>query len=552
MLTQLNIRNFGLIDEVSLEFNRGLNILTGETGAGKSIIIEALRIVLGDKISTSQIRATTAPCIIEAVFEINKDLRAIEAIKDTLEEENSLIINRTFSSDGKNKNKINGLNVTVAQLKQIGDYLIDFHGAHDHQLLFSSESHLAILDRMIDFKNLKRAYLETFAEYKTIEKKITDLQNLSATRDREIDFLSHQIKELEQVHLDEEVYKELKQRQDRLTNAERLQNLTSEIISLLEGETNGTAENVMNAFRPMKSLNQLDESTNGLSVILEDLQDKNNTLINELKAYADKLNFEPGEAEEVNKLCDCYDNIIRKYGPSLVKAKEFHKGIKEKYNLLVNIEENDSNLRENLKQKEKELSKIAESITKLRQKQSKELKETIEEELTQLGMPHVKFSVKIEADHFNSNGKDKVTFFISPNAGESLKPLSDIVSSGEAARVMLGLKKALIDVDPIPVLIFDEIDAQIGGRLGTITGKKLREISRIRQVILITHLPQIASFADCHYKVIKKVVSGKTFTKVELLNKETKVKELAQMMSGDKETEIAVKHASDMLSKAEK
>ncbi|MBF0385391.1 MAG: DNA repair protein RecN [Candidatus Omnitrophica bacterium] len=552
MLSQLNIRNFGLIEDVSLEFGPGLNILTGETGAGKTIIIEALRAVLGDRITLSEIRDTSLPCSIEAVFEIDPNLRKEDIFKDFISNNDPLIINRQYSSDGKNKIKINGLNVTLSQLKGLGNYLVDFHGPHDHQQLLSLDSHLLILDRMIDFKGKLPEYAKVFSEYKEIENKIKQLSELAQNRERELDLLKHQIKELAQVPLDEEKYAELLIRQEKFNNAEKLNAASQEAIDLLEGGENSLADNIRRAFSPMKTLNQLDKTTSSLAETLAQLQENSETLLRDLKDYALSLNFEPSESDEVNRLCDIYEGIKKKYGPSLIEANNFFVEAQKKYDLLSNIEENDLNLKKSLKSKEQELRKLADSITKLRQKQALGLKEVIEDELTQLGMPNVKFQAEIVNSGFGPLGQDKACFYLSPNKGEALKPLSDIVSSGEAARVMLGLKKALINVDPIPVLIFDEIDAQIGGRLGAVTGKKLREISRKRQVILITHLPQIASFADIHLKVLKKIKNGRTITTVEPLDKGAKVKELAQMMSGDKETEIAFKHAQDMLNKAEK
>jgi len=244
------------------------------------------------------------------------------------------------------------------------------------------------------------------------------------------------------------------------------------------------------------------------------------------------------------------DSIKRKYGPTLEDARKFYQQAKEKYDLLNNFENQNSALQDQINHLKKELTRAAQKITKQRKKTAKGLEITIEKELSELGIAHVKFEVRIVPVDFDAHGRDKVTFYISPNAGEQLKPLADIVSSGEAARVMLGLKKALINVDPVGVLIFDEIDAQIGGRLGTITGKKLRAISKIRQVILITHLPQIASFADAHFKVTKLVQNGQSITRVDLLDKSSRVEEIAQMMSGHKQSPISIKHARTMLTEA--
>ena len=552
MLSTLTIQNFGLIDRLSLEFDGGLNILTGETGAGKSIVIGALRIALGDRVSSSQLRDAKQPCVVEAAFDLkSRELRELKVLEDFLsKEDSSLIIQRTYSPDGRNKIKINGMSVTVGQLREIGDHLIDFHGPHDHQMLLSSDSHKGMLDRLVDFGDLLADYGKTYTEYFQLQKKLEEIQGLAVSRDRELDMIAHQVKELEQVPLEDEAYEDLAQTQTKINNAEKLNDCAVELIQLLEGGQNGVSESIRQSFGPMKTLNKIDERTAPLMESLDQFQETNEQLLAELRDYSRGLSFDPQEAQEINNRIDIYDDIKKKYGPALADAKIFYEEIRQKYDLLMNLEHSDSELRQGLESLKKNLISEARKITKVRQKAAGTLKQTIEKELSELGIAKVKFEARVERDEFGVDGQDAVTFFISPNAGEDLKPLAQIVSSGEAARVMLALKKALIKVDPIPVLIFDEIDAQIGGRLGAVTGKKLREISGNRQVILITHLPQIASFADSHFKVVKAVKDGRAVTGVEVLDKEQRVDEIAKMMSGEKTSRISVEHAHDMLAKA--
>ncbi len=552
MLSTLTIQNFGLIDRLSLEFDGGLNILTGETGAGKSIVIGALRIALGDRVSSSKLRDAKQPCVVEAAFDLkSRELRELKVLEDFLsKEDSSLIIQRTYSPDGRNKIKINGMSVTAGQLREIGDHLIDFHGPHDHQMLLSSDSHKGMLDRLVDFGDLLADYGKTYTEYFQLQKKLEEIQGLAVSRDRELDMIAHQVKELEQVPLEDEAYEDLAQTQTKINSAEKLNDCAVELIQLLEGGQNGVSESIRQSFGPMKTLNKIDERTAPLMESLDQFQETNEQLLAELRDYSRGLSFDPQEAQEINNRIDIYDDIKKKYGPALADAKIFYEEIRQKYDLLMNLEHSDSELRQGLESLKKNLISEARKITKVRQKAAGTLKQTIEKELSELGIAKVKFEARVERDEFGVDGQDAVTFFISPNAGEDLKPLAQIVSSGEAARVMLALKKALIKVDPIPVLIFDEIDAQIGGRLGAVTGKKLREISGNRQVILITHLPQIASFADSHFKVVKAVKDGRAVTGVEVLDKEQRVDEIAKMMSGEKTSRISVEHAHDMLAKA--
>ncbi|HLD69375.1 MAG TPA: DNA repair protein RecN [Candidatus Omnitrophota bacterium] len=551
MLSHLTIENFALIDRLSLEFCGQLNVLTGETGAGKSIMIDALRFVLGDRFNSTQIRDAKLPCSVEAVFELNrKDIRHQPIFSEYLpSDETQIIIQRATFPDGKNKIKVNGASVTVSQLKEIGNHLIDFHGANDHQLLLSDESHLGILDQLTSLGALKTDYEKIYAEYARLQKELTDLQEAGKSRERDLDLLQHQVTELSQVPLDPSKYEELLAEETRLNNAEKLYGCVNAILTQIEDEENGISEKIRQAFSPMRTLTQIDPKMSTNMELLNQIQENIQQLKVDLNDYGNSLSFEPEAAKEIRNRYDSYESIKRKYGPSLEDAQKFFTEASKRYELLKNLEHNDQQLREQISGKEKELKKIAAKITQERQKASTALQKTIEKELSELGIVHVQFESRIEKTELNRHGHDKVTFYISPNAGEALKPLSQIVSSGEAARLMLALKKALIKVDPIPVLIFDEIDAQIGGRLGTITGTKLKEISKIRQVILITHLAQIAAFGDHHFKVTKGIKNGRALTQVNCLEPQARVKELAQMMSGEKETSISLTHAQELLTK---
>ena len=554
MISQLSIKNFGLFDHITIDFSRGLNILTGETGAGKSILIDGLRYALGERLDPSQIRDPQQPCAVEAVFEISKNLlNDYEALLEFLpEKETSLIINRAYLPDGRNRAKINGLSVTLTQLKELGNHLLDFHGPHDHQMLLSSDAHLSMLDRLSDIDALKNEYSEIYRKYLELSREQEKLKELSSSRERDIEILKHQIRELEQVPLEEEKYTELLEKQSRLNNSEKLYERAGQLINTLENDESGISQAITKAFPYTRLLNNIDPATSVLTENLSHIQEKSDEILSYLRSYLENLSFEPQEANEINKFCDTYIELKRKYGPSLDEVRKFYQSAKEKYDTLVNFEINSNELNEKINSLEKELRQSAQKITKKRKATADGLKETIEKELKELGIMHARFECKIEKAELNPDGQDRVIFYISPNAGEDLKPLAEIVSSGEAARLMLALKKALIKVDPIPVLIFDEIDAQIGGRLGTITGKKLKELSTDRQVILITHLPQIASFADTHFKIYKKVENNRTTTAIEELDAGTKIKEIAKMMSGEKESAIALTHAREMLTQAKK
>jgi len=552
MLSQLTIKNFGLIDQLSIEFHNKLNILTGETGAGKSIVIGALRAALGGKLNVSQLRLSDQPCAIEAVFDLNTlDQQIKDFLSEYLDDDDAtLVIRRVLTPEGRHKIKINGQSVNIGELKDIGKRLIDFHGAHDHQMLLSSDTHIRLLDQLCSFEGLLDQYKQVFDRYCEIKHKINELQSLSQNRDRELDLLEHQIKELDQVRLDMDHYVEVEQKKIKMDSVEKLSELLNNMIQSLDGDEQSSGEMIRRCFSPMKQLVHLDEHSSELDEQLNALQDVHDSLLMSLREYSNGLSFDEEEAYTVYQQSDAYYTILRKYGPDITDAAKFYEEAKNKYESLINLEDNDAGLRKQLKKYQEQLKELAEGITKERKKRAKHLSQTIEKELKCLGIAHVVFEVQFCKREFDVNGVDQVEFYISPNAGESLKPLAEIVSSGEAARVMLALKKALIEVDPIPVLVFDEIDAQIGGRLGTITGQKLKDIAQYRQVLLITHLPQIASFADIHLKVTKFVKDSRSVTQVIALTSKERVIEVAQMMSGYNESAVSIKHAQDMLAVA--
>lgn len=553
MITQLTIQNFGLIDRVSIEFGAGLDVLTGETGAGKSILIGALRYALGERFDTDHMRDPKSPCIVELLIELPAVLIAEnELFKEYLDgADRHVIINRTYTPEGKNKIKVNGFALTLSQLKAIGDLLVDFHGPNDHQMLLDPSSHIKILDRLCGgILPLKKTYSALYEEYAGIQRSLQEIKEGALSRERDMDFLGHQVRELERVSLDKKKYEDTITKEAQLQNRERLHENTSALIRIFENEENGVGEAVSKAFPFLKALSSIDKNTTELSAKVESLQSLSDEILSELRGYEEGLLFEPEEARELAEKCDAYHDILRKYGPTIEDAAGFYAKAKERYSFLENLEHNDGELQEKLKKIARSIKEAAAKITKERKKASESLSKSIESELKELGIAHVKFECRMSAVEPRPDGADDVAFYISPNLGEELKPLAVIVSSGEAARVMLALKKSLMKVDPIPVLIFDEIDAQIGGRLGTIIGKKLCELAKDRQVILITHLPQIASFADRHFKVLKKVSGSRTLTTVELLDRDGRVKEMAKMMSGEKESSISLTHAGEMLKTA--
>lgn len=549
MLTSITIHNFGLIDHLSIDCDAQVTMLTGETGAGKSIIIDALRYALGERLNSSHIRTKEKPCIVEASFQLDKTFFSEypQFQEYNVNNDAALIIKRQTSPDGKNKAKINDFSVTVGTLKEIGSCMVDIHGPHDHQMLLSQETHLRILDRLSSSFELKNVYNEKFSHYSERKAQLRKLEESAQTRERDLELCEHTLRELETVPLNEKEYTAIMSSGARLQNTEKLYHAAQALLALFETETTGISEQISEAFHHLRILTNTDESTESIAEHFEALQERSDTLVSELTAYCDSLSFDAEDPERITNLCDAYHTILRKYGPTIEDAAQQYETVKKEYDLLINYEQNDADLRKEINILETELVKLARDMSKQRKESAVHLEKTMKQELKELGIKHVDFECRFEDIPLMHSGSDRVEFFISPNAGEPLKPLADIISSGEAARLMLALKKALTNVDPIPVLIFDEIDAQIGGRLGTITGKKLKALARKRQVIAITHLPQIAAFADKHLKVSKETSAGRTNVQCVELIEERRIDELAIMMSGEKTSETARKHAQEMI-----
>lgn len=551
MISQIQVQNFALAGKASLEFSPKLNVLTGETGAGKSILIDAIRFVLGERVDVKPAAGQNAS--VEAVFELSdKKLSGHEALEPYKNEddENILILRKETSSEGKSKVWINGRAATTGILKQIGSLLIDIHGQYDHQQLLDSANHLDLVDRFAKIEGAKKEYETIFAEYHSFVQRRDELAALAEGRERELDLLKYQVEEIERAKLAEGEEEELKVEQSRFANSEKLYEAVTRVLDFLESEERSVSDLLGHAYRDVTFLAKLDSSLEEAKGEFENVQLGFEEMSRKFRDYQETLSFDPERLSEIEKRLDLIDLLKRKYGGSISRILEFFETSKKRYDELSNKEVYEKETAQSIKKILPKLDKLASELTLARKKAGALLKKTIETELGDLQIPYAKFECRILQKDYDSSGQDEVEFLISLNAGEDVQPLAKIISGGEVSRVMLALKKALIKVDPVETLIFDEIDANIGGRLGEVTGQKLKEISKERQVLLVTHLPQIASFADKHFKVSKKVQAGKTVTEYSILEGDDRVRELSQMMSGKKETEISKKHAEEMLSRA--
>ncbi len=549
MLKELSIRNFALIDTMTIEFSPRLNVLTGETGAGKSILIDAIRFVLGERMEVVS-GPEPKPSTVEAVFDLqDKKLRQHSAISPYLESGDDYLILRRELSEGRSRGLINGRNVNVSGLKEIGALLIDIHGQYDHQLLFEPSAQMELIDRLAKTEELRETYAEIYGNYEGLVKRRDGFKQLEEGRGREADLLKYQIGEIERSGVEEGEEEELKEEMVRLSNAEKLHEIVSSILTALNDDRVSASIFMGRAQRDFAELARIDASTAGLKSEFESVELGLEEMIRSVEDYREKLSFDPGRLKEIDERLDTIEMIKRKYGSSFEKVRQFLEEAKKRYDELVNAAVYGNEADQKIKEMLPKLKKMADEITEKRKKTGAALKRTIEKELADLGIAHAEFACRFEKKDLGISGQDELEFMISPNPGQPILPLRKIVSAGEVSRVMLAMKRALMKVDSMPTLIFDEIDANIGGRLGSVTGRKLKEISEDRQVLLITHLPQIASFADRHFKVTKKVAQSKTTTHYQVVEGEERVRELAQMMSGKKETEASLKHAEEMLTR---
>lgn len=555
MLIELNIKNFALIQELSVEFGAGFNILSGETGAGKSILIDTIDYVLGGKFSKDQIRHGEDKTMVEAIFSIENN-----EIYDVLEElgiekDEMLIIRRETTLNGKSLIKVNNRSVILSQLKKIREKLLDIHGQHQNQNLLNKGTHILYIDEFYydKIKDLLKNYEILRNDY------IENINKINALTEKEngeklADYIKFQIEDIEKANLKVNEEEDLKDEFNMLSNAEKIStslvksygylNSSSEGISVLDGLSKviyelSLIENHSELIKEKKV--QIEEAFYNLEEVTREIRD----IGSEIQYNEDRL-------AQINERIYTISLYKKKYGNSIQEILDNLKNLKNKYNELVNSEKIIDELKENLIIIEEKMKTIGKKLHDLRVEASKILEVNIKKELSYVGLE--KAIIKIEVnltDEMNLRGYDEVQFLVSANPGEPLKPLEKVLSGGELSRIMLALKCVFVDKDKIPILIFDEIDTGISGAIGKRVGEKMYEVSLKHQVLCITHLPQIAALSDNHYFVSKNVLEGKTFTSIKMLERKDKIREIAKMIGGDEISEVAIENASEMVKFAE-
>ncbi|HOM01364.1 MAG TPA: DNA repair protein RecN [Acetivibrio sp.] len=562
MLQRLEIQNVAIIDRVEIELGDGLNVLTGETGAGKSIIIDSINAILGERLSKDLIRTGKDKAVVEAVFQV--DRKRVEDLLDEFgiewEEDDILVISREFTTAGKNTCRINGRIATVSMLKQLGERLIDVHGQHDNQSLLRTESHIDLLDSFASSKleSLKEEYLGHLEAYRNIKSKLKELTGDKNERERKIDILKYQIDEIKKAKLKIGEEEELAKQRELLVNSEKITNTLSNTYELLGsgGKFQESALDIINkTVLDFGSIEEFDVKYGELRKRIEALAIELDDIVLEIRSLRDNVEYDPNLLMQIEDRLDLLYRLKKKYGDSVEEILEYKARIQKELDEILNNEDLVNKLNEELFEEENELYRLAKEINSERIKASKLLEERIGEELKDLEMKSTSFRVKIDFDDsidkgerkYNYNGLDRVEFMISTNAGEPLKPLAKIASGGEMSRVMLAIKTILAKVDKMPTMIFDEIDIGISGIAAQKVGEKLCYISKNHQVISVTHLAQIACMADNNYYIDKITEGGNTRTVVKKLDEKGKRDEIARIIGGASITDITLKHAEEML-----
>lgn len=554
MLENLFIKNVALIEECEINFKEGLNILTGETGAGKSMVLGSLQFALGGRMSNNKdfIRKGETMAKVEASFFIDDKIAIENLITQGIDvEDGSVIISRTLNSSGKNVCRMNGTVVTLSMLRELSASFVDIYGQHEYQSLLNANKHINLLDGFCgeEFQTKLEEYRVSFRKLKDIQKQIDSLLGDEGQREQKIDILTFQKKEIEDVNLvvgEEEIL--MKQRKT-LAYSEKLKNLIGGTVdALYNGSENGASaiDNVGLSINNLQEAMELDQQIEPFYNELDEINARLDDVVREIKRYYGNLEEDPEALENIDDRLQIIQKLKRKYGKDIEEILKFYDKVSEQLDMLTNSEEEILKLQSNKAKEESKLMKIGKELSNYRKKVGKSVQEQIEKSLHDMEMEHGKFSIVVEEDEINSLGINKVEFLFSANLGETLKPLAKIASGGEMSRVMLALKVVLVDADQIGTFVFDEIDTGISGRTAEKVGEKMSFIGEKRQILCITHLPQIASKADSHFLIEKNVTEEKTVTTVKGLSFEDSVVEVARLLGGAVITKTTLAAAKEL------
>jgi DNA repair protein RecN (Recombination protein N) len=556
MLTTLRIKNLALVADLTLELQPGLNVITGETGAGKSILIGALNLVLGERADRTLIRSGADACSVEAAFDVSNLKAPLAAFLDQngLEpcEDGQLVLKRTFTNAGANKQFVNGSPTTLQSLGAIGEWLVDIHGPHDHQSLLHAGNQLAILDAFGGLHPARDAFADLVRRRSALDAEKAALIVDEKTYAQQLDLLRFQVREITGANLRTDEEASLEQDYQRASNASRLLELSQAALNLLGEEDNSLLSQAGSLGRTLQELQRLDAGTSALSALHGEAAAALGELQSELSRYTDRVDLDPARLRELEERLNLVHSLKRKYGATLGEVIAFGNEATGKLQSLEQRDEELNRLNAALAKLDTEILRAGKELSAQRRKLIPQLNKAVGKQLAALGFQQSQFDVAITTfqpsslnSQLCSSGLDSIEFQFAPNPGEPPRPLRAIASSGEMARVMLALKTVLAAVDQIPVLIFDEVDANVGGETANAVGEKMLQIAKQRQVLCITHLAPVAAHSDAHYVVSKQVQGGRTTSEIELLDRKERVTELARMLGG--QSAAARQHAEALL-----
>lgn len=565
MLEELRIENFAIINKLEIHFQDGLVIFTGETGAGKSIILDAIMALVGGRVDADMVRSGADRAVLEAVFKIptetSREIAAILKREELDEGEPCVTLGREIRGEGRSIARVNGRSINVGLLKELGRYLVDIHGQSEHLSLLDERSHLGLLDRYAATEVELHDYQKEYRELVNIRRELKELRDLESESARRTELLSFQAQEIEAAQLNPDEEEDLEQERNRLSNAETLSVSAQQALALLdEGSPDASSaiDLVGQASQLLLSLARIDASQQDLAAQVESLNSQLTEVNRDLRNYLDEIEFNPHRLEQVENRLELIHQMKRKYGGSIAAALEYFKTIRQQLENIANADERIVELESAEGRVRLEVTKTGSLLSEKRRQAAVELSKAVENELSDLSMPGARFSVSFneefrstkssDEEHFTDSGTDQVEFLIAPNPGEGLKPLVKIASGGETSRLMLALKNVLAGVDYVPTLVFDEIDQGIGGRVGFIVGEKLWHLGVNHQVMCVTHLSQLAAFGEQHFRVRKQIMEDRTLTEVEELDDTARIVELAQMTGSMSESNLNA--AQEILSKA--
>ena len=550
MLLEISIKNFAIIEEISLNFEKGMTVLTGETGAGKSIIIDAMNMMLGSRATTDVIRHGAPKAEIEGLFavESNRHLTALFE-EQGLEWTDELIIRREILQNGRSVSRINGQMVNLSVLKAVGQHLVDIHGQHDQEELMRSQLHIAMLDEFGDaaFFQTKDAYRQTFEDYKRLRKQVVELQRNQQENKARIEMLEFQIAEIEAAALEVDEDLRLEQERQRLLNHKMIADTLTNAYTMLDAEEFSSLANVRSAMNDLESIEEYDPSYKELSSQLSETFYALEDITKRLEDVVDGLEFDGNRLMQVESRLDLIHSITRKYGGQVKDVLEYLAQITKEYSLLTGSDLSSEELEKELKRLEKSLVSLAQDLSDQRHALAQALENEIQQELADLYMDKARFQVRFSKAKFNREGNEAVEFYISTNPGEDFKPLVKVASGGELSRLMLAIKSAFSRKEGKTSIVFDEVDTGVSGRVAQAIAAKIHKIGQNGQVLAISHLPQVIAAADYQFYIEKISDAHSTVSTVRLLNREERIEEIAKMLAGEDLTEAARQQAEQLL-----